>query len=233
MRPIASMIFACALGCSPAVVPEPSSGGRAQTAPESSTSERCLCDPDQPDCARDGCVVWTCETVPDDLRRKVRCRADRPDGVGGGRGAYGCPDGSAAGRLECPGEDAPGRGGWSCQGDDTGWTCERDDGPRGNPDGGGSLPPPPAPPPNRPPECVCVPTQQRWCHAGFLECKWGKQVCEPDGRWGACVPTEEAPGFCAVTGGRYFAPCCVAAGECCQDFPSDASVGNCAGIVCE
>ena len=75
-------------------------------------------------------------------------------------------------------------------------------------------------------EC-CVPGTDRWCDTPSY-CSWGRQDCLPDGRWGACFETTAKPPGC---GGFYYdTACCVASGECCQNFPGDENVGNCSGI---
>jgi hypothetical protein len=75
----------------------------------------------------------------------------------------------------------------------------------------------------------CVPGTKRWCDDPKY-CHWGKQTCGPDGKWGACIETNDGPGGC--TGKFYSVSCCISAGKCCQNFPTNnASVGNCAGIV--
>jgi len=97
--------------------------------------------------------------------------------------------------------------------------------------------------------CVC----EEWCSPGLERycdepryCNWGKQTCGPDGRWGACTETSDVPPDCDDAlpiplpidlGVSYDPECCVRAGLCCQNYgydgslPSDASVGNCAGIA--
>jgi hypothetical protein len=75
----------------------------------------------------------------------------------------------------------------------------------------------------------CKPGSSRWCDDPQY-CHWGKQVCGPDGKWGACIETSTAPPGC--TGLLYSKDCCVQAGECCQNYPTDqSSVGNCSNVV--
>jgi hypothetical protein len=81
----------------------------------------------------------------------------------------------------------------------------------------------------------CLPGTSRWCDDPIY-CNWGKQTCAPNGMWGACVEVPQAPAGCG--GSQYDQGCCVAAGQCCQQFDygpfgnpgGGASVGNCAGI---
>jgi hypothetical protein len=75
----------------------------------------------------------------------------------------------------------------------------------------------------------CTPGTTRWCDDPMY-CHWGQQDCGADGRWGTCVEVPTAPGDC--TGRTYSATCCVDAGECCQNYPTDdTSIGDCSGIV--
>jgi hypothetical protein len=75
----------------------------------------------------------------------------------------------------------------------------------------------------------CTPGSERWCDDPQY-CRWGKQKCGPDGRWGTCVEVTTAPPGC--TGTLYNANCCVQAGGCCQNYPKDdSSIGKCDGIV--
>ena len=79
---------------------------------------------------------------------------------------------------------------------------------------------------------MCPPGSVRWCDEPAY-CAWGKQSCNPDGTWGACVETNERPFPCS--GATYSPACCVLAGQCCQAFPLDDSIGDCPPmeIVCE
>jgi hypothetical protein len=79
-------------------------------------------------------------------------------------------------------------------------------------------------------ECQrCTPGTSRWCDDPVY-CHWGRQECQPDGSWGACVETMDRPSGCTST--LYSRDCCVTAGECCQNYPvDDLSVGNCSSIV--
>ncbi len=75
----------------------------------------------------------------------------------------------------------------------------------------------------------CTPGSFRWCDDPTY-CHWGQQECMPDGRWGACIETMDRPGSCAGT--LYSTSCCVDAGGCCQNYPTDGtSVGACSTVV--
>lgn len=75
---------------------------------------------------------------------------------------------------------------------------------------------------------ICTPGTSRWCDDPTY-CHWGKQQCGPDGKWGTCYEVNDAPGNCQ--GELYNAQCCVQAGGCCQNYPTDqTSIGNCTGI---
>lgn len=75
----------------------------------------------------------------------------------------------------------------------------------------------------------CTPGSFRWCDDPMY-CHWGQQTCNSDGTWGTCVETTERPGSCSST--LYSATCCVDAGGCCQNYPTDdTSIGMCASIV--
>lgn len=75
----------------------------------------------------------------------------------------------------------------------------------------------------------CTPGSSRWCDDPMY-CHWGTQLCGSDGRWGTCVETTDRPGTC--TGTIYSRDCCVSAGGCCENYPTDrSSVGNCDSIV--
>ncbi|MCC6214370.1 MAG: hypothetical protein IT376_05845 [Polyangiaceae bacterium] len=74
----------------------------------------------------------------------------------------------------------------------------------------------------------CAPGSKRWCDDPVY-CHWGEQQCGPDGRWGQCIETT-APSGCS--GSIYNLQCCLAQGNCCQNYPTDdTSVGQCDGIV--
>ncbi|MEE8408218.1 MAG: hypothetical protein V3T05_01310 [Myxococcota bacterium] len=79
----------------------------------------------------------------------------------------------------------------------------------------------------------CTPGTFRWCDDP-TQCLWGKQQCNSDGTFGDCLEVDEAPAGC-YPGGIYDASCCVAAGECCENWPNDqSSIGNCSTITtCE
>jgi len=82
-------------------------------------------------------------------------------------------------------------------------------------------------------EC-CVPGTSRYCDTPSY-CSWGRQDCQPDGRWGYCYEVP-APSSC---GGYYYdTSCCISIGACCQDYHDtngnwnrNESVGNCTGIA--
>jgi hypothetical protein len=75
----------------------------------------------------------------------------------------------------------------------------------------------------------CEPGTWRWCDTPTY-CSWGRQQCLPSGQWGSCDETSDRPGGCDS---YYFEPaCCVAAGQCCQNYPYDGtSIGTCEGIA--
>lgn len=76
---------------------------------------------------------------------------------------------------------------------------------------------------------TCTPGTFRWCDDPMY-CHWGRQDCGPDSRWGACVETDDRPGDCA--GLTYSLSCCLEAGGCCENYPTDrSSVGMCDGIT--
>ncbi len=80
---------------------------------------------------------------------------------------------------------------------------------------------------------MCPPGEVRWCDDPTY-CRWGSQVCNPDGTWGACVETANRPAGCEDK--PFYDPiCCVMAGECCQALPSNDSIGDCPPmeIVCD
>lgn len=82
-------------------------------------------------------------------------------------------------------------------------------------------------------ECPkCVPGSMRYCDEPVF-CAWGIQTCGPDGRWGNCTETQPPPGCESFLpfGSTYDGDCCVAQGYCCQAYPADNSVGDCAGIA--
>jgi len=82
-------------------------------------------------------------------------------------------------------------------------------------------------------EC-CVPGTFRYCDTPTY-CSWGRQQCQPDGRWGYCGEATPPAGC----GGYAYDPgCCISVGACCQDFWDtngngnwNESVGNCTGIA--
>ena len=77
---------------------------------------------------------------------------------------------------------------------------------------------------------ICTPGSFRWCDDPVY-CNWGKQFCGSDSRWGACNEVTDAPAGC-TEGGFYDLSCCIAAGACCQNWPTDdTSVGDCSMIV--
>src|SRR5258706_611724 len=80
---------------------------------------------------------------------------------------------------------------------------------------------------------ACKSGSNRWCDEPIY-CAWGQQTCGPDGAWGACVEVTSKPPGCDTD--AYNPDCCVAAGQCCQAYnlpDPQASVGNCAGIICQ
>jgi hypothetical protein len=75
----------------------------------------------------------------------------------------------------------------------------------------------------------CYPGQTRWCDTPVY-CAWGRQTCLPDSHWGRCEETSEKPFGCDTY--HYDRECCIAAGQCCHNFPyDDTSVGLCGGIA--
>jgi hypothetical protein len=83
----------------------------------------------------------------------------------------------------------------------------------------------------------CVPSSQRWCDTP-TDCTWGTQVCNPDGTWGTCTETatpEACRDFGETTFGIpsfYDTECCLSLpNACCQNYPMQDSVGECAGIT--
>lgn len=75
----------------------------------------------------------------------------------------------------------------------------------------------------------CTPGSMRWCDDPKY-CHWGQQFCGPDGKFGVCNEVTTAPGNC--TSVLYSKDCCVAAGACCQNYPTDqSSVGNCSNVT--
>jgi hypothetical protein len=79
----------------------------------------------------------------------------------------------------------------------------------------------------------CSPGAVRYCDEPVF-CAWGLQTCGPDGRWGACTETQPPAGCEGIFPGfpaTYDLDCCLAQGYCCQQYPADTSVGDCAGIA--
>ena len=75
----------------------------------------------------------------------------------------------------------------------------------------------------------CQPGFTRWCDTP-IDCSWGRQTCNPDGRWGACNETTPPPECYDGWDDEYDTGCCLAlANACCQNYPHDNSVGECAG----
>lgn len=71
----------------------------------------------------------------------------------------------------------------------------------------------------------CVPGTVRYCD---FDGKWGTQTCTDAERWGTCWEVFGGPSGCG--GSLYSASCCVDAGECCENVPTDAaSVGPACG----
>jgi hypothetical protein len=75
----------------------------------------------------------------------------------------------------------------------------------------------------------CVPGTYRWCDTPTY-CSWGVQQCQPDGRWGYCGEAGGPPGCDSYS---YDLGCCLAIGQCCQNYPYDTSVGNCTSIAAQ
>ena len=74
----------------------------------------------------------------------------------------------------------------------------------------------------------CVPGTWRYCDTPSY-CSWGRQECQPDGRWGTCEETTPPPGCDSY---YYNRDCCLSQGYCCMNYPyDDTSVGNCSGIA--
>jgi hypothetical protein len=73
----------------------------------------------------------------------------------------------------------------------------------------------------------CIPGTYRWCDTPTY-CSWGRQQCQPDGRWGYCSESSP-PAGCG--GSAYNSSCCVAIGQCCQNYPYNTSIGSCTGIA--
>ncbi len=82
----------------------------------------------------------------------------------------------------------------------------------------------------------CQPGTMRYCDTP-TQCNWGKQNCGPDGHWGDCNETTDIPANCGGVGAggsgtAYSRDCCLQAGKCCQNYPTDqSSVGNCPGVT--
>jgi hypothetical protein len=72
----------------------------------------------------------------------------------------------------------------------------------------------------------CAQGTKRWCDSP-VGCRWGKQTCGPDGQWGTCHEVDKRPEGCS--GKIYNILCCLdAPNACCQNYPSDTSMGECA-----
>lgn len=78
-------------------------------------------------------------------------------------------------------------------------------------------------------QCIrCTPGAVRWCDDPVY-CHWGRQTCSASGSWGTCTEVTERPGSCS--GDLYSASCCVDAGGCCENYPTDhTSIGDCSSI---
>lgn len=77
----------------------------------------------------------------------------------------------------------------------------------------------------------CIPGSVRYCDEPNY-CNWGKQSCGPDGNWGPCTEVP-APSGCEgfFLDNTYDSSCCVSKGYCCQNYPANDSIGNCAGVM--
>jgi hypothetical protein len=77
---------------------------------------------------------------------------------------------------------------------------------------------------------TCIPGAVRYCDDPVY-CNWGQQMCGPGGSWGTCVEVP-APSGCEgfFWDNSYDSSCCVAKGYCCQAYPAQSSIGNCAGV---
>jgi hypothetical protein len=74
----------------------------------------------------------------------------------------------------------------------------------------------------------CIPGFVRWCDTP-IDCAWGRQTCTPSGTWGACIEVGAPPG-CEWTDDEYDTGCCNSLPDaCCQNYPDDDSIGECAG----
>jgi hypothetical protein len=75
----------------------------------------------------------------------------------------------------------------------------------------------------------CQQGTTRYCD-GNEYCYWGEQTCGPDGQWGACNETAQAPAGCS--GPAYSPNCCVQHNYCCELMDGTGrSAGNCPGVV--
>ena len=88
-------------------------------------------------------------------------------------------------------------------------------------------------------ENCCIPGEERFCDEAIY-CAWGKQACQADGTWAKCVeisdseiPTDCQPFTFDNEPAIYDKMCCVAAGQCCQDYPQWNSIGICASVECQ
>lgn len=86
-------------------------------------------------------------------------------------------------------------------------------------------------------ECtVCIPGSRRYCDTPTY-CSWGEQSCNADGDgWGECYETSPPRG---CEGYTFDQDCCMASGECCQDWVDydgdgdwNDSVGACEDVIC-
>jgi hypothetical protein len=154
-----------------------------------------------------------------------RCFVGEPSHAGVGRCVWGSQSCEGSGEF----------GHWTrCMGSVDAPSCEGDDG--GAPIGEGEVDGGEIPDSGVQRLCRCEPGRMRFCDTP-AGCLWGVQYCRPDSTWGACVETRNVPDGCKdnpfgdLFGYTYNTQCCVRQGLCCQNYPADDSVGNCAGIV--
>jgi len=75
---------------------------------------------------------------------------------------------------------------------------------------------------------TCTAGSMRWCDDPMY-CHWGHQTCDSTGHWGTCTETTDRPSD-SCTSTFYSATCCVDAGACCENYPTDhSSIGTCSG----
>jgi hypothetical protein len=74
---------------------------------------------------------------------------------------------------------------------------------------------------------TCEPGVTRYCD-GQTYCNWGVATCGPDGKWGRCDETSQAPAGCR--GPAYDETCCLQQGYCCESR-GGGSEGDCPGVT--